>query len=312
MDTKFGLTITGTPFHGVEKLPLYIIGNYDITQADVNGCACLLLAPVDNLATAATLNKHLSVAEKITQLPAALDLEEITSFRRDSLVKNNIPFISDNQVFLPFMGAFLAKQSDRDYEIEKFSIATQLALIRWFMDPVPEIKVSALVAGLGYTPMTASRVAKQLEATGAFAAHKDGAAKVLSAKTDAKQTFNEVRQYMFSPVAAGGYLNIATDARLYVAGEDAVAERTTLDQGDVRTFAAYGIDKTKIEKELVDSEWQAYVELWRYDPGLVLWKDGMADPVSVALTLSDNEDERIVGAVRDMLDEFWKRTSSGT
>lgn len=96
------------------------------------------------------------------------------------------------------------------------------------------------------------------------------------------------------------------DHDLVVAGTDAVAQRTMLNAGRLRTFAAYGIDKKDLRDELVDVDVQAYVEVWKYDPKRLLWKDGFADPVSVALSLSGETDERVEGSVEHMLEKMWR------
>ncbi len=307
MDIKLGLKINKKPFLKIESLPLYIIGNYDITQADINGFTCILMAPIQGLPTSATLLKHMKIVEELSSLPVALELGKITSFRRNSLIENDIPFIADRQIYLPFMGAFLSAQAEKCPVNDKMSVAAQVALIKWFMDPVEEFRISVLMKGLGYTPMTASRVARQFEAMRLFDIHKDGATSVLTAKNNAEQTFNKAQKYMFSPVSASGYMDVFTKPDLVVAGMDAVSERTMLNMGNIRTFATFGINRSELRQELVDEKLQVYVELWKYDPRLLLWKDGMADPVSVSLSLSDTDDERVEGAVKDMLSDFWKR-----
>ena len=47
------------------------------------------------------------------------------------------------------------------------------------------------------------------------------------------------------------------------------------------------------------------MELWKYDPKL-LASDGIADPVSVALSIDSNNDERVEDAVDYMINNTWR------
>ena len=45
------------------------------------------------------------------------------------------------------------------------------------------------------------------------------------------------------------------------------------------------------------------VELWKYDPQLFV-KNGMVDPVSLAMSLCDMEDERVEGELERYMEEY--------
>ena len=60
--------------------------------------------------------------------------------------------------------------------------------------------------------------------------------------------------------------------------------------------------------EEIDTRWQddirtSRVELWKYDPGLFA-NNGEVDPVSLAMSLSDNADERVEGELQSFLEEY--------
>lgn len=78
------------------------------------------------------------------------------------------------------------------------------------------------------------------------------------------------------------------------------------------TYAVFkGSDIVNCLKE-IDTRWQennkiSKVELWKYDLGLFA-KDGEVDPVSLAMSLSDNTDERVEGELQSSLEEHkWQR-----
>lgn len=45
------------------------------------------------------------------------------------------------------------------------------------------------------------------------------------------------------------------------------------------------------------------LELWKYDPKKFA-RNGMVDPVSLYMTFVDNMDERIEGALEELLEEY--------
>ena len=58
----------------------------------------------------------------------------------------------------------------------------------------------------------------------------------------------------------------------------------------------------------MDIKWQGsfdtvMVELWKYNP-LLFAKDGLVDPVSMAMSLSDTDDERVQGELERYMEEY--------
>ena len=305
MDIILGVAIDKKPFTKEKSLPLNILANYEIEEGYIGSLEFLLLKPITNLGTVDTIKKHMFTIKQTLHLPIAIYTKELSSFRRNSFIENQIPFISQKQIFLPFLGAYLEEIEEKQNIVDTFTPSTQVAAIRWLLNPLDRIKAIDLMQGLEYTTMTISRIAKQLEATDCFELDKDGVANVLVAKYSAKETFEKLRPYMISPLRTSGYAELPIEYDITLAGIEAVAERTNLNTSNLRTYAIYG-NQIQLTKELVDMDNQVYIEIWKYDPKKLLWKDGYADPISVALSLEDNHDERIETAVNDMLETLWR------
>ena len=62
--------------------------------------------------------------------------------------------------------------------------------------------------------------------------------------------------------------------------------------------------KDVMTNNLLDSENQMAVEMWRYNPHL-LSKEDKVDELSLALSLRDDADERVEAAVDEMLEKLW-------
>jgi len=63
------------------------------------------------------------------------------------------------------------------------------------------------------------------------------------------------------------------------------------------TLALYKADNLNKDLTEVDVKWQENIdvvqlELWKYDPALFA-RNGIVDPISLALSLKDNDDERV-------------------
>lgn len=306
MKTILGLDIENRPFEYERDLPLYISGNYIFHKVRVAGFECILMKPNGSMGNVESIQKHLARVKQVCGIPVAINPDQLSAFRRNSFLNHRIPFVTEKQVYLPFMGTYLEEMNDNDVRLESFTSSTQVALIRWLLKPAERIRITALMEGLGYTTMTESRVAKQLGATDCFDIEKDGTANVLAAKCSAEETFLRLKEYMISPVETAGYIDLPTDWDVTIAGTEALAERTMVNPDNLHTYAVFGMNRKALRSELVDPERQAYVEIWRYDPKKLLQDDGYADPISIALSLEDIKDERIEAAVDEMLEQIWR------
>ena len=307
MEEILGLPIEQTLWSHTEEVPLYISGNYELQKVHIMDTDCVFMVPLTNLGTVATVKKHMRKIQDIYHLPVAIRAKEVSNYRRKSMLENRIPFVTDTQVYLPFLGTYLRRQFESGLLIPKvFTVSAQVTAIKWLLHPEEKIKLTKLMDGFGYTAMTLSRVAKQLEATGCFRIEKDGAANILAAKQNARTTFEKMKPYLTSPVVTSGYLELPMQWDYAVAGVEAVAEKTMLNADELHTFAVYGMKKNVLQTELVATDKQAYVEIWRYNPKILSDDGKFADPISVALTLKDIKDERVEGAVNDMLETIWE------
>lgn len=307
MDRILGLPYEELEIEPPRGLPLYITGRYDFRKITIADSDCVFIRPKTGLGTINSIEHQITKITEACNLPVAIQSETMSNYRRKILLEHGVPFVTDTQVFLPFIGTHLQKQHNKQPErIETFTVAAQIALIKWLLNPVEKVRVTRLMADLGYTAMTMSRVARQFVATGCFHIEKDGAANVLIAKYDAKATYEMVAKYMINPVAHAGYVDLPLEGDYIIAGTEAVSERTMLNPDPFHTYAAYGIDKSILQSEYVSPEKQVYVEIWKYDPRILMTEDGCADPISVALSLKGTTDERLEGTVEDMLKDVWR------
>ena len=128
-----GLKLNYTKWNKEKQLPLFILNDFLVQKAIINDIECLSLTPKEDLPTLPAFKKQISIIKEIENVPIFLQLDVISSFRRQNLLKNKIPFIlKDKIVYLPFMATYLTNTQYEEKTIEKISLATQL-LFTWIL-----------------------------------------------------------------------------------------------------------------------------------------------------------------------------------
>lgn len=305
IDNIFGLSIRYEPWDKKSILPLYIVSNYQFFTAYIENIRCIVIIPIEELPTLPSLKKQIQKIRVIDDVPVVLYSKTISFYRRKSLLENHIPFITDKQTFLPFIGTLLVDEKESEKIKDKFVYSTQLLFLAYMYNHEKKVCVSDLSKRLPFSAMTLSRAVKQLEMTDLFLVYKDGVNKVIESKYSHKELFERIQHYLLTPVRQVGYMDqsLVTDY-MVIAGESALSEMSMLNSSRLRTYAVYekDFDKTQFIDELIDPEVQVKVEIWAYDPQLFTHTN-IADTLSIVLSLKENKDERIEEVLEDILEK---------
>lgn len=305
IDNIFGLSIRYEPWDKKSILPLYIVSNYQFYTAYIENICCIVIIPIEELPALPSLKKQIQKIRVIDDVPVVLYSKTISFYRRKSLLENHIPFITDKQTFLPFIGTLLVDEKEPEKIKDKFVYSTQLLFLAYMYNHEKKVYVSDLSKSLPFSAMTLSRAVKQLEMTDLFLVYKDGVNKVIESKYSHKELFERIQHYLLTPVRQVGYMDqsLVTDY-MVLAGETALSEMSMLNPSRLRTYAVYekDFDKTQLIDELIDPEVQVKVEIWAYDPQLFTHTN-IADTLSIVLSLKENKDERIEEVLEDILEK---------
>ena len=305
IDNIFGLSIRYEPWDKKSILPLYIVSNYQFYTAYIENIRCIVIIPIEELPTLPSLKKQIQKIRVIDDVPVVLYSKTISFYRRKSLLENHIPFITDKQTFLPFIGTLLVDEKEPEKIKDKFVYSTQLLFLAYMYNHEKKVYVSDLSKSLPFSAMTLSRAVKQLEMTDLFLVYKDGVNKVIESKYSHKELFERIQHYLLTPVRQVGYMNqsLVTDY-MVLAGETALSEMSMLNPSRLRTYAVYekDFDKTHLIDELIDPDVQVKVEIWAYNPHLFTHTN-IADTLSIVLSLKENKDERIEEVLEDILEK---------
>lgn len=305
IDHIFGLSIRYEPWDNKSILPLYIVNSYQFYTAYIENIRCIVIKPIEELPTLPSLKKQIQKIRVIDDVPVVLYSKTISFYRRKSLLENHIPFMTDKQVFLPFIGTLLVDEKKTEKIKDKFVYSTQLLFLAYMYNHEKKVYVSDLSKSLPFSAMTLSRAVKQLDMTDLFSVYKDGVNKVIESKYSYKELFERVQHYLLTPVRQVGYMDqsLVTD-HMVLSGESALSEMSMLNPSRIRTYAVYekDIDKMQLIDELIDPDVQVKVEIWAYDPQLFTHTN-IADTLSIVLSLKENKDERIEEVLEDILEK---------
>lgn len=300
----FGLTINYKSWDKKQALPLYVAGNYEIDEAIVSNNRFIVMSPIGDLPTLPAMKKHIEKIQKIDDVPVAFYLKNLSDFRRKGMLESNIPFMTEKQVFLPFIGTLLMEEKNNALYKEKFMFSTQQLFLMYLYNRQNKLYVANVGKKLPYSAMTLSRAVKQLEASDLFLVYKDGVNKVIESKYDRRELFERAKPFLLDPVRKYGYIEKSRiDENMVLASESALAKNSMLNPSKLITYAIdeQKMDINQMENELVDPNKQMRLELWGYDPKLFS-DDNVADGLSVALSLREIVDERIEEAIDECIE----------
>ena len=307
-----GLKINFKKWTKEKQLPLFILNNFFVQKAIINDIECLSLTPKGDLPTLPAFKKQISIIKKIENVPIFLQLDVISSFRRQNLLENKIPFIlKDKIVYLPFMATYLTNIYHEETTVEKLTLASQL-LFTWILyQNTNKYYISDAVESLGFSNMTLTRAYRQLCATQLIEEHKDGRKIFLTTNLSKVDLFNKMRPYLQSPFYTQGYIlkkEITKD--MIPAGEFAFSQYTYINPPNLKTYAIEKkhVKNIKLQRECYSYDEQVELQIWKYNPLLFSQNKKIIDDISLILSLLGNKDERLDIEIENLLKKIFKET----
>ena len=306
-----GLKINYKKWNKEKQLPLFILNDFLVQKAIINDIECLSLTPKGDLPTLPAFKKQISIIKEIENIPIFLQLDVISSFRRQNLLENKIPFIlKDKMVYLPFMVTYLTNTYHEETTVEKLALASQL-LFTWILyQNTNKYYISDAVESLGFSNMTLTRAYRQLCTTQLFEEHKDGRKIFLTTSLSKVDLFNKMRPYLQSTFYTCGYIlrkEITKD--MIPAGEFAFSQYTYINPPNLKTYAIEKkhIKNIKLQRECYSYDEQVELQIWRYNPLLFSQNQKNIDVISLILSLLGNADERLEKQIENILAQTLKQ-----
>lgn len=297
----------------VKGLALYMTAGREFFKASIDGLSFLLVKISSNdRFGAVALEKQLAVLRKTTDGEVAFQFENLTKLQRDALLERRIPFIAgSDQIYLPFLGIILRNnlKTMNNVAADKMMPATQCLFLYLLYNHKQDYTLKKQAAEeLGLTRTSITRASEQLKAMGLITEKQYGKEVRMKTVADGYELFSLAKEYLISPVQRKVYVERPKNMeKLTIAGESALSSRSMLGEPKTEVRAVFKGDELVQSLQEIDIKWQEnidtiVVELWKYDP-LLFAKEGIVDPVSMAMSLVDIDDERVQGELKRYMEE---------
>lgn len=215
--------------------------------------------------------------------------------------------IPGNQIYLPDLGIVLSEYYRSHFNqstTKTFSPAAQAVIIFAMNDKsTDKLNPSALARQLGYTLMTMTRVFNELQAANVGKIVKQGKERRWLIGVNKHELWETAKPFLSSPIMHRTWLTEMIPG--YTAGLSALSNFSMLNSPSLPVLAMSSKHWNKLKKNgitEIPSPEGALIELeiWNYDPGLFA-KNGIVDPFSLYLSLEEINDERVEGAMEELL-----------
>ena len=256
------------------------------------------------------IRKDRARIEKLTGLNCAIFFEYTTFYIKEKLLEEGIPFVlKDKQVYLPFIGYLLSNENERKISpVHLISFLTQKVILVAIYEKWENVTASKAAIRLGVTKMSANRCFDEIEYLNVDILGMKGKSRVITVPADIQKLWNDVRVILRNPVIAR--YELKEDIQLgKKAGITALCEYSLLSDNEYPTYAI-------TKKEITESGIRKMKQVHSGEEiGCVVLELGyfidfknkkLEDPLSVTLSLTESEkqDERIGISIKRMLEEY--------
>ncbi len=307
IENTLGIKVHYQPWNHTDELPYYLLDRYDFQQATLDSVKTLFLYPKAELDQLASVKKQIAKIQKLEPLPVVIILNNISRNRLQYMLLAHIPFIvPEKQIYLPFLGVALQNKFDAEsIRTEHLQPSSQVLFLYYLYQKKQQIYMSDAGKKLGFSAMTVTRAVRQLEQTTFFTTEKDGVQKKLIGKYPARELYDKMRPYLISPVRKTVYIDKQTHLTpMRIAGMSALSQMSMINPPDILCYAVNGKKEEFTGTDiLMDASAQVKVELWKYNPD-ILSENDVVDPLSLAISLKDDPDERIEEAVEILINKI--------
>ena len=309
----FPVRIKPLPLQEKTGLPFFVKRIYSFYKTNLLGHEILFLEKRnDEKLTVDQLYKHGRMVEQAFKQPVVFVLPFIESFNRKRLIKKRVAFVIPNkQLFIPHLLIDLKefRQFNSKRRDKLIPAAQCLLFYHLLKENLQPFNLKTIAEKLGYTQMTVTRAAKALEENKLVVIERNKEKRIIFDK-DKKALWQKALPFLQNPIKKIYFLeNPPKTDSVYQSYFSALAYYTNLAESSKKFFAASQIDfqslMGKKQIKIVSSnEAEFHLEIWKYAPG-ILANDRIVDPLSLYLTLKDEEDERIQKELDNLLEQVW-------
>lgn len=322
-----GIRIEVTPIinSDVDKLPLYILELFSL-QKTVIFDKDIILAELKNpdVFSVRQTEKHLQQITNILNMKVVIVLDSLPAYNRKRLIDKRINFIvPDKQLYMPSLLIDLRETNNRPNIKSKNDTllpSAQLLLIyhiihrelEWKLEEQP---FKEIARKLGYTPMAITNAIDNLNRHELLDV-RGGKEKYIHFKYNRFQLWqiSVEQQLLVNPVFRTVFVDGMPNHLTFLKSNfSALTEYSDLSPSRQDYFAVdknifYGLKKANVFLNENNYEGNSALELWKYDPTVLVAdlpnSKMVVDPLSLYLSMRESKDERIEMALDQILDKY--------
>jgi DNA-binding MarR family transcriptional regulator len=295
------------------KLPPFLKQRYRISRADLFGRKFLLaieesregdLSPTEYARDVRAIKERLSA-------DVILVLSNIPAYVRNRLVHQKVPFIvPGTQMFLPMLMIDLREQfpkSKTKFQDVLSAVSQLVILYHLLRESLSETPFKQIASRLGYSPMAITKAQDELQNAELCEVHRLGRTLSLHFDLKGKDLWQKAAPLLSTPVKRTQWFRWGKqNVQAVTAGITALSKYSMLEDDPLPTYARRDKD---FVAALQDGEFygcgsreeaQARMESWKYDPS-ILASSGIADPLSLYLSLRHSADERVQKEIEKLI-----------
>lgn len=302
---EMGLLVTDVEWSEAADLPLFLSAAAVYRLYSCNGID-FIAAKAGGEASLPDLKRIVSQVSARAGLPVVL-VAQIDARQRKALVSQGIPFVvPGRQAFLPMLG-FVANAKRDSLPLAKvLAPGTQAAFVALAADS--RLRTSDdLMKTTGMPPSSVSRALNDLARRGLISKSRKGREVKIVRDRGRGDLVKSAIEYLRSPVVRVVYARKDEQTGLLpLSGESALSQRSMLaaprvEQRAISRKAFKDFEFDEVQRGEFDDKEMVQVQIWAYDP--LVAGGGAVDDVSLALTLVEEGDERVVGQLNALFEE---------
>lgn len=311
IEEQTGLSIEAELFLDRQPLPMYLLNKRNIYHAVLNGVE-FIIVEIQNPEALDLKKMKLQMAkyQDFYKQNVAFAFEKTDRLQRNAMIRNFLPFITESgQIYLPFLGVCLNNAFYKMHKqvTKRFSPVTQCMFLYLLYQKREAYAKERIAEALNVTKAAVSKASCTLYEAGLTMETRRGKNVYVERVADGYEYFLAAREYLLNPVQKENYYSIP-DAKGILAGESALSEYSMLNPPMIPTYAVHKDSGSYVNESPVDVQWNdaddvIRVQFWKYDPTLFP-VEGKADPVSLYCTLKNVTDERVLGELENVLEEY--------
>ena len=302
-----------------KKFPFYMKETYWIYFGDFffGNKFTLLIPKGENLPTVGQLKKNMETVEDILQRRTVLVYNAIPSYIRNRLIQKQINFIvPGRQMFMPNIRVDLnEKEYSRPKKTKTLIPSAQFIILYQILkrnNTLEQYTFKDLAQKLGYSAMAITKAVNNLKIH-ELCETEGSKEKYIRFNHEIPELWYKALSLMTNPVLKQVFIEKYPEGELlFLANTSALPEYTNMNPSKQEYFAIeknlfYKLDREKKLPGLNDYEGKYCLEIWKYDPYILIQdKDGEAivDPLSLYLSFTDNQDERIEMALEQIIKKY--------